>query len=165
MAQHRRAYRTPVAIAMSVAAATTVVTALALSGSAGAADDPGTPLGCPNGFLPAIGQADPQSTLCVTVGPDKAGNIHAIVRIDPALCAHVVVGDNRNPVSTDPNERRDVVRTLRCPRVVPVTPPDANVPAPVPAPATEAPSTPAPSQTLPEAPVPPVQSATLPVTH
>lgn len=157
MAKHR-AHRTPALIAMSVAAATTVAAALTMSGSAGAADTTTPEPACPNGYLPAIGQqVDPQSTICITAGPAANGDIHAIVRIDPALCAHIAVGTNKRSDGTVP---ADAVRTLRCPRVVPVTPvPATETPAPpeVPAPAT--------NQPLPPAPVPPIVGGNLPVTH
>lgn len=145
MAKHR-VYRTPALIATSVAAATTLAATLAMSGSAGATGISPEP-SCPNGYLPAINQRiDQQYTICVTAGPSANGDVHAIVRIDPALCAHVAAGTNPRSDGTVP---RDAVRTLRCPAAS-----QPAAPAPAPAPATS----------QPPAPVPAVISGSLPVT-
>lgn len=102
---------------------------------------------CPQGYAPAPDQPSPTGTLCVVVGQDKAGNLHAVVRVDPLLCAHLAVGTNARP--------EDLVRTLHCPVYAPPSP--APEPAPVAPPA--AGDTP-----LPPAPVPPIVAANLPVT-
>lgn len=144
---------------MGVAAVTTVGAALMMGGSAVAADTDDAP-SCPAGYLPAIGQADPQSTVCITAGPSANGDIHAIVRIDPALCAHVAVGDNRRSDGATPN---DVVRTLRCPRPVP---PVAVVPTEPTTPGTGTGSDSGSSTgSLPTAPAPTIVGSHLPVTH
>jgi hypothetical protein len=156
MAKHR-VYRMPALAAMSMAAVTTISAGLLMSGSAGAADT--TDPACPNGYLPAVGQDDPASTLCITAGPSRNGDIHALVRVDPLLCAHLAVGDHRRSDGTVP---RDVVRTLRCPRMVPVT----VVPtAPATPPDTAAPGSNNTSNPLPPAPAPVTVGSNLPVTH
>lgn len=106
---------------------------------------------CPQGYEPSATQPSVVGTLCVVAGHDKAGDLHAIARLSPLLCAHLVVGNRGRP--------EDLVRTLRCPVYVP---PASETPTEAP-PAPVAPTPPV--NNVPVAPAPTIVTSNLPVTH
>jgi len=110
---------------------------------------------CPPGYKPATEQPSPIGTLCVIAGQDKNNNTHAIVKLSPLLCAHVVVGNN-----TKQAQPADLVRTLRCPVYVP----PKTEPEPVPV-VPVVPVTPVDQGPVKQAPAPQTVISDLPVTH
>lgn len=154
-------------LALVGAGACALTIALAVPASA----DPGYYGDCPQGSTqncstPKLHLCPSDSTqrdpLCVYVGPGRLSNgstdgyndLHAVVRLDPILCAHAVVDANGRP-------NRDLIRTASCARhdeqvIPPVTGAPCTCPAPAPvvvppsAPVTGTPaeSVPAPAPTI-----------------
>lgn len=150
-------------LVLAGAGACALTIALAVPASA----DPGYYGSCPQGSTancstPPVklcpsngGISDQRNPLCVYLGPGPTradgtndGDLHAVAKLSPILCAHVIVGTNGQ------QQYDQLVRTGRCSGhdYVPVSPPAGGVApcaCPTPAPVI-VPSTPA--ETVPEAP-------------
>jgi hypothetical protein len=129
------------------------------------------------GVLPGAASADPLLGNCGQYGPggtqnpavdvctdrgyrdgvqtDRGDRIHALVKVDPVLCLHVIVDPegNRRLVGTQGcGHRHETPVTPVCPPCPPGTPAATTCPTPAPTPVPVAPETPAPASPVAESP-------------